>query len=261
MSDKFGSGGTSALGGGLNAAAAAKDAPPRYSPYETSHSYNDFLKKWQGPIGQRVPIDKDKGIAMQFPNIVEKADPRDNSMAFGASIIDESGVIPGVGMKMATQSDVDYFYKKTLDAKEAGFRAWFLQNINVSTPEAQDYWLRKYPEVFEEKKQLMMKQLKAQETMARINITGFENLDDFRFIYAVQNGEIAIPDKPLYDPAGIPTRPFHQGLFNISRWFDKSATVANWKSPMESSGVASAYTPVSNFANFGLMGGGSSSSG
>lgn len=224
------------------------DGTPLNSAYQTSHPFNNFLQQWQGPVGQTTPgASVDKGIATMYPNIIERADPRDNKYAFGANITNGSGIIPGVGLKVATQADVDYFYKKSMDAKEAGFKAWLLQHIDVKDPVHQAYWVNKFPQVFQEKKDLILQQVRNQLKVAELNNTGPQTMEDYHFLYAVQSGEIKVSDKALWDPASVPTRAFNKGLLNVGRWWEPDvAKLTQWTNPVTGdAGANNAYSAPS----------------
>jgi hypothetical protein len=248
---------------------------------QTDHPVEGFLRRNAPQLGQRMP-DRGQTAAGQFANVIEKGDPRDERYALRGQLLGPSGnpVLPGVGMAMATDSDFEYFHKKALDAQEADFKAWFLAQMDLSTPEKQAYWQSQFPEVFQEKQRLLESQVDIQLRLAKIRMLGPKNKEDYMLLWAIQRGFIKLPAGPLYDPSKQAVKEFHEGLFNIKKLFARSgkgeyglwdgtkrnggpadATLnanVNFSDPLSNTAqsVTQRYDGIVNFANIGYSGGG-----
>lgn len=192
---------------------------------QTDHPVEGYLRRHAPELGQAMP-DREGTVASRFPNVIEQGDPRDEKYALRGKLLSNTGAagpyIPGVGLMMADQSDVEYFHKKALDVQEADFKAWFLAQMDLSTPEKQAYWQSKFPDVFQEKQRLMEKQLDIQLKLAKMRIFGPQNKDDYMLLWGIQRGYIKVPDGPLFEPTKLQQKNFHEGLFNIKKLFPRT---------------------------------------
>lgn len=210
---------------GAGALVPERDGQERWNNMnQTDHPVEGFLRRNAPQLGQRMP-DRGQTAAGQFANVIEKGDPRDERYALRGQLLGENnatGVLPGVGLAMATDKDFEYFHKKALDAQEADFKAWFLAQMDLSTPEKQAYWQSQFPEVFQEKQRLLESQVDIQLKLAKIRMLGPKNKEDYMLLWAIQRGFIKLPDGPLYDPSKESVKNFHEGLFNIKKLFART---------------------------------------
>jgi hypothetical protein len=184
----------------------------------SNSSVNDYLSRMAPDLGTRVD-DLQGTVASKFPSRVAHGDPRDETMALKARMLgsNENPVLPGVGMAMATDKDFQYFRDKELAEREADFKRFFLSNIDLSTPEKQDYYQRLYPEIFSERESLAEKQIEHQAHLMKINLRGPRNMEDWMFIYGLERGFIQIPEGPIWDPENLMRTSFEGGLFSIRK--------------------------------------------
>ncbi len=230
----------------------------------------NFLRSHAPTLGQVQP-DQHATMASRFPSMIEHGDPRDQRYALVREMVDGNGVIPGFGQYHASSSDLAYIDDKIKDAQEADFKAWFLGQMDLSTPEKQHYWQQKFPEVFQEKLNLLEKQLDIHYRLAKINLFGHRTMDDYMMSWALQKGYINMPRGPIFDPQNLDKTDFHRGLFNVKKWFagdgrdGQGRTIIDWKNPLGAAkkpsenvtgGVDSFYPSFSNFQSFGLSGAG-----
>jgi hypothetical protein len=249
---------------------------------ETSRSTEEFLRRNAPQLGQAMP-DRAGTVASRFPNEIEKGRPEDERYALKGKLLQQGGgagpYIPGVGLAMATDSDFEYFRNKALDAQEADWKAWFLQQMDLSTPEKQAYWQANFPDVFQERQKLLEKQVKIQFDLARIRMLGPKNKEDYQLLWAIQRGFIKVPQGPLFDPTKLQQQEFHEGLLNIKKLFARSGTGRygaydpstgvsagvnssaastmniDWKDPLSNVSIAPGqwYSGVTNFGQIGAQ--------
>lgn len=227
----------------------------------------NFLRSHAPTLGQVQP-DQQLTTASKFPSMIEHGDPRDQRYALVREMVDDNGVIPGFGKYQASSADLAYIDDKIKDAQEADFKAWFLSQMDLSTPEKQHYWQQKFPEVFQEKLNLLEKQLDIHYRLAKINLFGHRSMDDYMLSWAIQKGYINMPRGPIFEPENLDKTDFHRGLFNVKKWFAgpsvyEGKTIIDWKRPVGTATTASAnggtntpYPSFQNFQDFGRAGAG-----
>ena len=196
---------------------------------QTDHPATAFVNA-HAPMKGQVMEDRSGTVASRFPALIEKGDPRDRDYALRKTVINDRGEIPGLGKMMADHSDVEYLRKKADDANEADFKAWFLAQMDLSSPEKQAYWQSKFGDVFAERKSLLNQQLELQKQLALIRIMGPQTKDDYLLLWSIERGFIEVPKGAIFDPNNVPQIPFHRGLFNVKKLFaqDGSANSINF---------------------------------
>lgn len=182
----------------------------------STSSVNDYLSRQAPDLGTAVP-DRQNTVSSRFPSRVGHGDPRDETMALKAQMLKDGAVLPGVGLASATDADFQYFRDKELAEREADFKRFFLSNIDLSTPEKQDYYQRLYPEIFSERESLAEKQIEHQAHLMKINLRGPRNMEDWMFLYGLDRGFIQVPQGPIWDPDNLLQTSFEGGLFSIRK--------------------------------------------
>lgn len=223
----------------------------------------NFLRAHAPTLGQVQPDNAQNGPskASLFPSMIEHGHPADQRYALVREMVDGNGVIPGFGQYHATSSDLAYIDDKIKDAQEADFKAWFLGQMDLSTPEKQHYWQQKFPEVFQEKLNLLEKQLDIHYRLAKINLFGHRTMEDYMLSWALQKGYINMPRGPIFEPENLDKTDFHRGLFNVKKWFagngrdGKGNVVIDWKNPLGTAKAAetAAYPSFTGFRDFGVQ--------
>ena len=220
----------------------------------------NFLRSHAPTLGQVQP-DKEATTASLFPSMIEHGDPRDQRYGLVREMVDDRGVIKGFGQYHASSADLAYIDDKIKDAQEADFKAWFLGQMDLSTPEKQHYWQQKFPEVFQEKLNLLEKQLDIHYRLAKINLFGHRSMDDYMLQWAIQKGYINIPRGPIFDPKNLDKTDFHRGLFNVKKWFagpSPDGSMINWANPVTGKRTPqkSEYPSFTGFGDFNNQGAG-----
>lgn len=220
---------------------------------QTDHPVKEFINRYAPQLGQQITNDGAQGVSKRFPNMIEKGDPRDEYYAFKSTVVNENtGIIPGAGLAIASDADVSYLRKKGDDSVEAAFKAFLLDQMDLSTPEKQDYWQKNFPWVFEEKIKLVEAQLDLQSKLAKLRILGPRSQEDYMLIFAIQHGYIAIPEGPVFNPDKLEKTDFHRGLFNVKKWLlTHDSQKISGADPLSVSGAGS-YPSVKSPAQFAL---------
>lgn len=220
----------------------------------STSSVNDYLSRQSPDLGTVIP-DIQNTTASKFPSRVGHGDPRDETMALKARMLGGGAnpVLPGVGLATATNEDFQYFRDKELAEREADFKRFFLSNIDLSTPEKQDYYQRLYPEIFSEREALAEKQIEHQAHLMKINLRGPRNMEDWMFIYGLERGFIQIPKGPIWDPENLLKTSFEGGLFSVRKILPRNPNgVASikgaWQTPQYTNGMYFDWRKPTNFS-------------
>lgn len=195
---------------------------------QSDHPVTAWVDK-HAPIKGQVMEDRQGTVASKFPSVIEQGDPRDRAYALRKQMMGNGDFVPGMGKVMAGPADFEYVRKKADDVTEADFKAWFLSQMDLSTPEKQAYWQSRFGDVFAEKKMLLEKQLDLHKQLAMIRMMGAQSKEDYYLLWAIKRGYINIPKGPIFEPGKLESVPFHRGLFNIKKLFpmDGSASAVN----------------------------------
>jgi hypothetical protein len=214
-------------------------------------SINDYIARNTPELGTVVQ-DQKGTVSSQFPSRVGHGDPRDDTMALKAQMLQgtNNGYLPGVGIAQATDRDFQYFKDKELAEREADFKRYFLSQIDLSDPVKQDYYQRLYPEIFSERESLAEKQIEHQAHLMKINLRGPRNMEDWMFLYGLDRGFIQVPKGPIWDPTNLLQTSFEGGLFSIrkilprpavdriqgalrgEKWAANDGSLFNWSKPL-----------------------------
>lgn len=141
-----------------------------------------------------------------FPMQMGSSDLEDEKYALQQKILEgvdqadarNRGVIPGMGQVIVGPEYFDYTKRKMEMADEVAFRDWLVKQASFNTPEEAEYWSRMFPFIPEEKLREVSRVSELQKQQARINITGPQTPEDWRFIYNVNRGLIQIPTQPVH---------------------------------------------------------------
>jgi hypothetical protein len=196
-----------------------------------------------------------EGGFASFPARLFTTDPRDHKMALMKASVNDSGVVPKVGLNMVGPEYWDYLEKKSQMMQYADFKNWLLSDvITTSTPEAQAYWRTKFPELFEEKLNILKEQLDRSARLQKIAVLGPSDMEDFVLLYMIKRGQIQLPDGTPWTKEFIPSidnSNWSRALFNPKRFFPHAANLKTpgftWEDPLESvpSGRSTIPTPLS----------------
>lgn len=117
----------------------------------------------------------------------------------------------------------DYFQyaaRKMDMLEDVNFKKYIIGNVSLDTPEQQQYWYTKFPWIKQMKLDELNRQAEIQKRLAKINLVGAEDEEDWFLLYQVAQGNIQEPTKPLTKIGEEPVRAadFKAGLFSPFRW-------------------------------------------
>jgi len=200
----------------------------------------------------RIP-DATGTIASQFPVSLGNQTPaEDQKWALREELVGTGGIIPGVGQAVAPEEYYGYVQGKQEEETMNQFFSWVMQQANLKTPEGQHYWFSKFPWMRNMRIAQAEKQNKLDMTLARININGPQNDEDFLTIYLIQQGLLKVPTKPthlIYEETQGITNNYVAGLFSPLSQKDnmlpKGANVVEFSNPLDRNTIISSTNPGS----------------
>lgn len=154
----------------------------------------------------------------QWPVRLSSTNPKDEQMALRQSVVNKEGVVEGLGIATVGAQEFQYIGDKLSDAQETAYKQWVMGNIDLSTPASQEYYFKTLPWIKEAREDEVDRVSSLQKTWAKIAMNGPHSDEDWRMIYAVQEGILEIPNKPVHllwqDKTGIADT-FQKGFFSV----------------------------------------------
>lgn len=212
--------------------------------------------------------------ASLFPVQLGSADPMDEAMNIREQTINGSGVVPGMGMAVADQSVFDYIQRKKENMYEVQYQMWLANQADLSKPESQQWWFERFPWMRDRRLAEIDRDAELQKGLAKINVTGPQNDDDFKLLFAIQQGLVQIPEQPIHklNQEKWVRADFKSGIFSPlsikpqtgvqgSQGMPKSTVqIPKWSDPLNSTayangtfpGIPSRYVTNNTGANQGL---------
>lgn len=161
------------------------------------------------------------GVAGKFPVQLGTADPMDVQMAIRQqAIADGKAYVPGMGMAIADQPVFDYLERKKEDEFMAMFMAYVNAQADLGSPAEAAWWFERFPWLKEKRLEEINRASELEKRLAQIQVTGVQNEDDMKLMFAIDQKLITIPTVPvnkLYeDKSGRFTdlANFKKGLFS-----------------------------------------------
>lgn len=163
-----------------------------------------------------APDSRDK-----YPVQLGSTDKDDVKFAIRQDLVGGDGIVPGVGLATAGDEFFGYAQRKQEQEMLFDFQKYLMANAQAShgldTPASAAWWFEKFPWMKEKRLELINQQAEAQKNLARINITGPQNEEDFMMLYLRQKGLLKVSDMPLHklnEATDIVSSTFKQGFFN-----------------------------------------------
>ena len=160
------------------------------------------------------------GVAGQFPVQLGTADPMDVQMSIRQQAITPgTAEVPGMGLAIADQPVFDYLERKKEDEFMAQFMAYVNAQANLDSPAEAAWWFERFPWLKEKRLAEIERMATLQKRLAQIQVTGIQNEDDMKLMFAIQQGLITVPTKPINEMYDEPNRwtdlnNFKKGLFS-----------------------------------------------
>jgi hypothetical protein len=179
------------------------------------------------------------GAVSNFPAKLGARDPEDAKWQLVRDA-DAAKAIPG--QYVVGDDYFNYIDRKNAMEKFADFRRYVLDNVDLTTPEKQQFWYNQFPWIKDIKVDEINRNADLQKRLAKINFLGPQEEDDWFLLYQVQKGNVKVPTKPVHqmnDEADRYAEDFHSGFFSIYRWLypTDSASRINYGDPMKTSAI------------------------
>lgn len=133
-----------------------------------------------------------------WPVRLSSTHPMDEQMALRAAVVKDNGVVPGMGIATVGQNEFNYQADKLADAEEAAYKQWVMANIDLSSPASQQWYYKTIPWLKTDREAEVDRVSELQKQWAKILMNGPQSDDDFRMIYAFEQGILKIPDQPVH---------------------------------------------------------------
>lgn len=98
------------------------------------------------------------------------------------------GVLPKLGKVWVPEQYWGYAQRKQEQAFQEGFNRFVFSQVNVNTPEARNYWEKKFPGYTQKVYDAWAAKMQVEAKLAEIQIKGFQNEADLWFGFQYQNG-------------------------------------------------------------------------
>lgn len=110
-----------------------------------------------------------------------------------------------------------YVDRKRVETTGAEFKAWLTNNVDLSTPEKQEYYYNMFPFLRDDRLAEIDRQAALQKKMAEINVRGLQSEEDWFFVYGLQQGYITVSEEPLQNlwQEKKLASTYEKGLFSI----------------------------------------------
>jgi len=160
--------------------------------------------------------------------------------------------VPGVGMAIAGEEFFDYAQRKEEQEMLFDFKKFVAAQADLSSPASAQWWFEKFPWMKDLRLEQVNQQGDLQKQLAKIQITGPQNEEDFMTLYLCNKGLIKVSDQPLHklgQATDIVSSSFRQGFFNpLSRpKYQTMRTNATplWSNPLQGTTGVTAGTTMS----------------
>ena len=197
---------------------------------ERGRAVQAYTKKKYTPKPRDQAVGRTDGSARStnvFPAQQYYVDDYDDTMDTKAGYL-KAMETAGMDVKRTMNVDreeIDWIERKRAEQEELAFNDWIVQNVKFDSPAEvalarqngllQDYYTSREKEI----EYLGENAIR----LAKIQLKGKEgrNLEDMRFLYEVQRGNIRLPGGNLWDPSTYSKSTdtdYQRGLFNIKRF-------------------------------------------
>lgn len=142
--------------------------------------------------------DRNKNINVNYPVQLGSTDPDDVKYALQGKMTNAQGVVPNIGQAIVGDEYFDYATRKMDDAQQTMFQDWLMRQADWRSPEATEWWVNKFPWMLNKRYEEIDRVQQLQGRMAKINVGGPQNEEDFHLLFDLSRGLITIPDKPAH---------------------------------------------------------------
>lgn len=163
----------------------------------------------------KVQTKSGQGTVNNFPAQLGGRDPEDTKWQLYKDL---QKTAPG--QVLVGDDYFQYAARKEAMLEDVNFKKYILGNVSLDTPEQQQFWYTKFPWIKQMKLDELNRQAEIQKRLAKINLVGAEDEEDWFLLYQVAQKNIQMPTQPLTEigkETGYQTD-FRAGLFSPFRW-------------------------------------------
>jgi len=162
------------------------------------NTYRRFVSLPQPPNLFKVPDSSsaDGSVASQFPVQLGSTDPEDEKYGLRSQLV-QGDTVPGVGLAIADDGYFNYAQRKREEAMMYEFYQYVMSQADLSKPESAAWWFEHFPWMKEWRLEEIDRQAEIQKKLAKIQITGPQNEEDWMVIYLKKQGILGDKDVPL----------------------------------------------------------------
>jgi len=135
---------------------------------------------------------------VNFPVKLGATHPKDMPMQLMKNSVNESGVVPGVGINQVGPDFWQYAKEKEDMQNMVNFKQWMMQQANLTTPEASQWWFDRFKWMKDLREEEIDYQSDLQSRLAKIQVRGPQDEDDWMLLYMKEQGFISVADKPVH---------------------------------------------------------------
>ncbi len=183
------------------------------------HALSD-VGNYQTSRGQN----QDSRLGAEFPaQYFPDSTPDDDRVATKAKLLRAPD--RPLGDAQLTDADIKWYQDKEAIKKRIKFDEWYSTLFDTDDINKRRLAQEIYPDYWKMREDEIDRQAAIQKKLAMLKLRGPMDLDDLKFVYALQSGEVDLRPVPLYDldkplSASVRAERFTKGLFNPSKPVD-----------------------------------------
>lgn len=154
---------------------------------------------------------------VNFPVRMGTSDPEDYKYALQKKLVNPQGIVEHVGQAIVGPEYFEYAERKMDVAQQVEYEDWLMKQVDWSTPEATEYWVRMFPWMLDRRLEEINRVSNLQNHKAKINVAGPQTAEDWRFMWNEQRGLIKVSDTPVHllpKDTTINTNTYSRGMFS-----------------------------------------------
>jgi hypothetical protein len=160
----------------------------------------------------------------KFPVRLSYRDDYDTKANMKARLINEQGVVPGMGYATVTDEDLEHLERKRQALQYEDMYKFIDNYFPMTDPAVAKLVSGWMPEYYDRREQEIDKVAKLQADVAKLRLRGPSSREDLMTLYLLNSGALELTKGPIYAPekwhgSDFPDDGFQRGLFNPKRMF------------------------------------------
>ena len=190
----------------------------------------------RAPMGQPGNWGSGGSKRSTFPVKLTETNSQDNKWFLRSQLVDPgTGMVPGVGQAVVPEEYFQYAEQKEDENFYGNFKAWIMENSDLSTPESADYWFKTFPFIKDLKFAEIEREAELQKSLAKIAAAGPESTEDWVLLYMLRQGMVTPRDVPLHKLNEYLPAFYQKGLFSLFNYVPVStAPIVPFTDPLGS---------------------------